>query len=76
MQLDNKSIDYSKSKFFEIHRIFCTKNIPFFEIVVNLEKLPPTGAFVVALPMKINGGNGSTITFCCDHSMTIAKNEN
>ncbi len=59
--LDTQSIDYGKSQFFETHRILCSKNIPFFENVANLEKLPSTGTFVIALPMKIEGGSGAPL---------------
>jgi kynurenine formamidase len=59
--LDTQSIDYGKSQFFETHRILCSKNIPFFENVANLQKLPSTGTFVIALPMKIEGGSGAPL---------------
>ena len=53
--LDTQSIDYGKSQFFETHRTLCAKNIPFFENVTNLDKLPAIDAWVIALPMKIKG---------------------
>ncbi len=59
--LDTQSIDYGKSEFFETHRILCAKNIPFFENVANLDQLPATGGFVIALPMKIEGGSGAPL---------------
>lgn len=59
--LDTQSIDYGKSEFFETHRILCSKDIPFFENVTNLDKLPPLGAVVIALPMKIKGGSGAPL---------------
>lgn len=59
--IDTQSIDYGKSEFFETHRILCSKNIPFFENVANLDKLPSTGTFVIALPMKIEGGSGAPL---------------
>jgi len=59
--LDTQSIDYGKSQFFETHRILCTKNIPFFENVANLDKLPAIGTLVIALPMKIKGGSGAPL---------------
>jgi len=37
------------------------KNIPGFENVANLDKLPPKGAIVFALPMKIKGGSGAPL---------------
>lgn len=56
--LDTPSIDYGQSKLFESHQILFEENIPAFENVANLDKLPPTGAHIIALPMKIKGGSG------------------
>ena len=36
-------------------------DIPAFENVANLEQLPVTGAWVIALPMKIEGGSGGPV---------------
>jgi kynurenine formamidase len=59
--LDTQSIDFGKSEFFETHQILCTKDIPFFENIANLDKIPITGAFVIALPMKIKDGSGAPL---------------
>lgn len=59
--LDTQSIDYGQSEFFETHRILCTSDIPFFENIANLDKLPATGVLVIALPMKIKGGSGAPL---------------
>ena len=59
--IDTPSIDYGQSTTFDTHRILLAQNIPAFENVTNLERLPPTGAFVVALPMKIRGGSGGPL---------------
>lgn len=59
--LDTPSIDYGQSNLFETHQILFKKNIPAFENVANLEKLPATGATVIALPMKIKGGSGAPL---------------
>ncbi len=59
--IDTQSIDYGKSEFFETHRILCSKGIPFFENVANLDKLPSTSTMVIALPMKIEGGSGAPL---------------
>jgi kynurenine formamidase len=37
------------------------QNISAFENVAYLDKLPPKGAYVVALPMKIKGGSGGPL---------------
>src|SRR5207244_13504018 len=59
--LDTASIDYGQSQLFESHRILFAKNIPAFENVDALDRLPATGAYVVALPMKIKGGSGGPL---------------
>lgn len=59
--LDTQSIDYGRSESFETHRILCAKDIPFFENVANLDKVPVMGALVIALPMKIKGGSGAPL---------------
>ena len=59
--LDTPSIDYGQSKLFESHRILFEKNIPAFENVANLDKLPAKGFTVIALPMKIKGGSGGPL---------------
>lgn len=59
--LDTPSLDYGQSELFETHRILFEENIPGFENVANLDRLPPTGAFVIALPMKIRDGSGAPL---------------
>lgn len=59
--LDTPSIDYGQSKDFKTHQVLLGKNIPAFENVANLDQLPETGAYVVALPMKIKGGSGGPL---------------
>ena len=59
--IDTPSIDYGQSKTFDTHRILMGQNIPAFENIAALERVPATGAFVVALPMKIRGGSGGPL---------------
>lgn len=59
--LDTPSIDYGQSTLFESHRILFEKNIPAFENVANLDKLPVKGFLLIALPMKIKGGSGAPL---------------
>lgn len=59
--LDTASIDYGQSTLFESHRALFEKNIPAFENVANLDKLPAKGFSVIALPMKIKGGSGGPL---------------
>ena len=59
--LDTASIDYGQSTLFESHRILFAQNIPAFENVAALDQLPATGAYIVALPMKIKDGSGGPL---------------
>jgi len=59
--LDTPSIDYGQSTLFESHRTLFEKNIPAFENIANLDKLPVKGFSVIALPMKIKNGSGGPL---------------
>lgn len=59
--IDTASIDRGKSRDFAAHVALMTSNVPAFENVANLEKLPPTGVYVIALPVKIRGGSGGPL---------------
>lgn len=58
---DVASIDYGQSQDFIVHRIAAEGNVPGLENLTNLDMLPPTGAVVAALPMKIEGGSGGPV---------------
>jgi len=59
--VDTASIDYGASKDFIVHQIANGANVPGLENVAHLDALPETGAWVVALPMKIAGGSGGPL---------------
>ncbi|BAO74687.1 cyclase family protein [Winogradskyella sp. PG-2] len=59
--IDTPSIDFGQSEYFKSHVILLSENIPAFENVANLEKLPNTGFEVIALPMKIEDGSGAPL---------------
>jgi kynurenine formamidase len=59
--IDVASVDYGQSKDFKTHQILYAENIPGFENLANLEKLPAKGAYLVALPMKIKDGSGGPL---------------
>lgn len=59
--VDVASIDYGPSKDFMVHRIAAAANVPGLENLTNLNQVPPTGALVFALPMKIEGGSGGPV---------------
>lgn len=59
--IDTASIDHGPSQDFPAHRVLMEADVPAFENVTALEQLPPRGALVVALPMKIGGGSGGPL---------------
>ncbi len=59
--IDTASIDYGASRRFESHITLMTANVPAFENLSGLDALPATGAFVVALPIKTQGGSGGPL---------------
>jgi kynurenine formamidase len=59
--LDTPSIDHGPSKDFIAHQILGAANIPIFENVAALDRLPAKGATIFALPMKIKGGSGAPL---------------
>jgi kynurenine formamidase len=59
--IDTASIDYGQSTLFESHRALYERDIPAFENLTALDRLPATGAYIIALPMKIGGGSGAPL---------------
>lgn len=59
--IDTASIDYGQSTLYESHRTLFASEIPAFENLASLDRLPKRGAYVVALPMKIGGGSGAPL---------------
>lgn len=59
--LDTPSIDYGPSTYFEAHVALFARDIPAFENVANLDRLPAKGFTVIALPMKIGKGSGGPL---------------
>jgi kynurenine formamidase len=59
--VDTASIDSGASKDFQVHRISAAANVPGLENVAGLDQVPETGAWVIALPMKIAGGSGGPL---------------
>jgi kynurenine formamidase len=55
---DTASIDYGQSGDFIVHQVLGAADKPGFENVANTDRLPPTGAWFVALPLKIENGTG------------------
>ncbi len=59
--IDTPSIDRGQSSDFRAHVVLYSENIIGLENLADLSTLPATGAFVVALPMKIEGGSGGPL---------------
>jgi kynurenine formamidase len=59
--IDTASIDYGQSTQYESHRALFERDIPAFENLTGLDRLPARGASIVALPMKIGGGSGAPL---------------
>ena len=59
--IDTASIDSGQSTLYESHRLLFERNIPAFENLTAVDRLPPSGAVIVALPMKIAGGTGAPL---------------
>jgi kynurenine formamidase len=59
--LDTASIDHGPSQNFEAHQVLCESQIPVLENLAKLDRLPPSGFLVVALPMSIREGTGAPL---------------
>lgn len=59
--VDSASVDYGKSQDFIVHRIGSAQGVANLENLTNLDQLPATGATILALPMKIEGGSGGPV---------------
>ncbi len=59
--LDTASLDHGPSRDFRAHRILNGAGLFGLENVAHLDRLPPAGAVLIALPMKIGGGSGGPV---------------
>lgn len=59
--VDTASIDFGPSTDFPVHRIAAARDVGGLENLTGLAQLPPTGATLLALPMKIEGGSGAPV---------------
>ena len=59
--VDTASIDYGPAMTFPVHRLAAAANVPGLENLTDLESVPESGAWIVALPMKIAGGSGGPL---------------
>jgi kynurenine formamidase len=59
--VDTASIDYGRSADFPVHRLTAGRNVVGLENLTGLDQLPPRGATLMALPLKIVGGSGGPV---------------
>jgi kynurenine formamidase len=59
--IDTASLDHGPSTDFVTHRVLNGAGLYGLENVANLDRVPVTGALVIALPMKIKGGSGGPV---------------
>ncbi len=59
--IDTLSIDYGASKDFEVHHIDLPAGLYNLENLANMDFVPEAGAFVIAAPMKLEGGSGGPV---------------
>jgi D-alanyl-D-alanine dipeptidase/kynurenine formamidase len=59
--LDTPSLDHGPSSDFPVHRVAAAADVPGFENLAHLDRVPATGAWLLALPMKIAGGSGAPL---------------
>ena len=57
--IDTPSIEYGPTQDLVVHRLLLGAGIYILENVANLDLVPPTGAALIALPLKLLGGSGS-----------------
>lgn len=59
--IDTFSIDYGQTKRYEAHQVLTQHDVPIFENVANLDKLPADHFVIYAFPMKIKNGTGAPL---------------
>jgi kynurenine formamidase len=59
--VDTASIDHGPSQDFLVHQVAAAADVPGLENLADLDRLPETGAWILALPMKIAGGSGGPV---------------
>ena len=59
--IDTFSIDYGQTQNYATHQILTKNDIPIFENISSMTKLPPRHFKIYAFPMKIKGGTGAPL---------------
>ena len=56
--IDTLSVDYGASKNYEVHRVDLPAGLYNLENLAHTEELPEAGAYLIAAPIKLEGGSG------------------
>jgi kynurenine formamidase len=56
--IDTYGIDYGPSKTYDVHHLVLSANLYAIENLSDLSDVPESGAFIVAAPIKLDGGSG------------------
>lgn len=59
--VDSPSTDIGAAPSFAVHGVLGAANVPALENLADLGALPPTGALLIALPIKTRGGSGGPV---------------
>ncbi len=59
--IDTASIDHGQSREFTVHQVINGAGKYGLENIASLDRLPASGATLIALPMKIKGGSGGPV---------------
>jgi len=56
--IDTLSVDYGPSKNYEVHRVDLPAGLYNLENLAHAEELPESGSYIIAAPIKLEGGSG------------------
>jgi kynurenine formamidase len=59
--IDTFSVDYGRSKEFEVHKLSHGAGLYHLENLADLSALPESGAYLVVAPIKLEGGSGGSV---------------
>lgn len=59
--IDTLSVDYGRSKEFEVHRLSHGAGLYHLENLADLSSLPESGALLIVAPIKLEGGSGGPV---------------
>jgi kynurenine formamidase len=59
--IDTMSVDYGRSKDFEVHRLSHGTGLYHLENLADMSALPEAGAYLIVAPIKLEGGSGGPV---------------